>query len=116
MRLLIFSAGIRYLSPLNIHRIIFFIDQVRYLHELIALILKCGDERIQRLRGILRTVVAQDDRTIAEMLVIAHRIDDGVHAVILPVEGIHVRYTWSRRILGVAVIVMPSGIMIDGLA
>ena len=109
-------AGVWYLPSLHILRIFFFIDQIRHLHKLVSLSFERGDERIQRLRGILRTVVAQDDRTIADMLVIAHRIDDGVHAVILPVEGIHVRYTWSRRILGVAVIVMPSGIMIDGLA
>ena len=94
------SASVRNLPSLHIHRIIFFIDQVRHLHKFVPLVLKRGDERIQRLCGVLGSVVAQDDRAVAEMFVIAHGIDDGVYAVVLPVEGIHVRYTWNRWILG----------------
>ena len=94
-------VGVWYLPPLHIHRIIFFVDQVRHLHKLIALILKRGDECIQRLCGVLRPVVAQDDGTVAQMLVVADRVYDGVHAVVLPVEGVLVRYTWNRWIFGV---------------
>ena len=83
-------VGVWYLPPLHIHRIIFFVYQVRHLHKLIALILKRGDECIQRLCGVLRPVVAQDDGTVAQMLVVADRVYDGVHAVVLPVEGVHI--------------------------
>ena len=40
-------------------------------------------------------VVAQDDGAVAQMLVVAHSVDDGVHTVVLPVERILVRYTWN---------------------
>ena len=93
------SAPVRYLSPFDIHRIIFFIDEVRHFYKLVPLVLKRGDERIQRLRGVLGSVVAQDDRAVAEMFVIAHGIDDGVYAVVLPVKGIHILNTWIQLIL-----------------
>ena len=92
---MISSVFVRYLSPLHIHRIILFIDQIRHLHKLIALAFECGDERIQRLGGVLGSVVAEDDGTVAQVLVVADGIHDGVHAVVLPVEGILVRYTWN---------------------
>ena len=90
----------RYLPPLHIHGIIFLIDQVGHFHKLISFSFQRGDERIQRLGGVLRPVVAQDDGAVAQMLVVADGIHDGVHTVVLPVEGILVRYTWNRRIFG----------------
>ena len=95
-----FLAGIRNLPSLHIHRVILFIDQIRHLHKLIAFSFERGDERIQRLGGVLRPVVAQDDGAVAQMLVVADRVYDGVHAVVLPVQAVLVRYTWNRRIFG----------------
>jgi hypothetical protein len=34
------------------------------------------------------------------MLVVRDRVDDGGDAVVLPVQTIHARYTWKRRISG----------------
>lgn len=94
-------AGVWYLPSLHIHRVVFLINQIRHLHKLIALAFERGDERIQCLGGVLGTVVAQDDGTIAQMLVIAYGIHDGVYAVVLPVEGVHILNTWIQLILGV---------------
>ena len=88
-------AGVWNLPSLHIHRIFFFIDQIRHLHKLVSLSFERGDERIQRLRGIFGTIVAQNDGAVAQMLVVAHSVDDGVHTVVLPVERILIRYTWN---------------------
>ena len=49
-----------------------------------------SDERIQCLRSVLGSVVAQDDGAVAKVLVVTDGIHDGVYAVVLPVEGIHI--------------------------
>ena len=88
------SVSVRNLPSLHIHRVIFLINEIRYLHEFIAFSFQRRDERIQRLCGVLRPVVAQNDGAVAQMLVVAHGIDDGVHAVVFPVERIHILNTW----------------------
>ena len=94
-------AGVWYLPSLHIHRIIFFIDQIRHLHKLVSLSFERGDERIQRLRGIFGTIVAQNDGAVAQMLVIADGIHDGIWAVVFPVQAAHILNTWIQLILGV---------------
>ena len=81
----VFSASGRNLPSFYIHRIIFLIDQIRHLHEFISLSFQCRDECIQRLGSVLRSIVAKDDRAVAQMLVVTDGIDDGVHAIVLPV-------------------------------
>lgn len=78
----------------------FLVDQVGHLHKFISLSFQRRDQRIQRLCRVLGAVVAEDDGAVDQMLVVAHSIDDGVHTVVLPVEGILVRCTWNRRIFG----------------
>ena len=77
----------------------FFVDQVGHFDKFISLAFRRGDQRIQRLCGVFRTVVAQDDGAVAQMLVVAHSVDDGVHTVVLPVERIHILNTWIQLIL-----------------
>ena len=66
------------------------VDQFGNGNDLIALPLQIGDQRIQSLRREFRPVVAEDDGAAAQMLMIADGGDDGIRAVILPVQGIHV--------------------------
>lgn len=97
-----FSASVRYLTPLDIHRVVLLIDQIGHLHKFVTFLLQCRDQRIQCLGGVFGAVVAEDDRAVAEMLVTAYGIDNGIHAVVLPVKRIHVRYTldhWIFRTL-----------------
>ena len=51
------STSARYLPSLHIHRIIFFIDQIGHLHKLISFSFQRGDERIQRWRCVLGSIV-----------------------------------------------------------
>ena len=85
----------RNLPPLHVHRVIFLIDQIRHLHKLIPFALERGDERIQRLGGVLRTVVAEDDGTVTQVLVVADGIHIGVYTVVLPIQTVPVRYRWN---------------------
>lgn len=89
------SVSVRYLPSLHIHLIIFLIDQIRHLHKFIAFSFQRGDERIQCLGSVLGTVVAQDDGAVAQVLMVAYGINDGVYAVVLPVQAVHTRYTWN---------------------
>ena len=93
------SVSVRYLPPLHIHRIIFFIDQIGHPHEFVAFAFQRRDQRIQCLRSVLGSVVAQDDGAVAQMLVVAYGINDGVYAVVLPVQAVHILNTWIQLVL-----------------
>ena len=92
-------AGVWYLPSLHIHRIFFFIDQIRHLHKLVSLSFERGDERIQRLRGIFGTIMTQNDGAVAQMLVIADFVDDRDGIIVLPVQAVHILNTWIQLIL-----------------
>lgn len=68
------------------------VDQLRDRHELIPLPLQRGNQRFQGFRRIFGTVMAEDNAAVAEMFMLRDRLDDGIHAVIFPVEGITIIY------------------------
>lgn len=71
--------------------IIFTYDQIGERYEFITRIKKVCDQGVERFRRVLCTVVTKNDGAVSEMFVIADRLNDGVHAVIFPIEAIHVR-------------------------
>lgn len=68
-----------------IHIIIVCIDQIGKFYKFISLCFQIGDQGIQSLRGILCAIVAEDDGTVAKVLMIAYGGDDGIYAIIFPV-------------------------------
>lgn len=79
------------LSSFMIHIIIVCIDQIGKLYKFISLRFQIGDQGVQSLRGIFCTIVAEDNRSVAQMLMIAYGGDDGIYAVIFPVKAVNVR-------------------------
>ena len=53
------------LSPLGIHRKLIPADQVRYPYKLISFVLQSRDQFVESLGSVFRTVVAQNDGTVA---------------------------------------------------
>ena len=76
------------LSSLMIHMVITLINQLRHRHKGIPLILQGCDQHIQRLGSIFCPVVTEDDAAVPQVLVLGYRLNDGIHAIVLPVERI----------------------------
>ena len=93
---LISGIFVRNLPTLHVHLIIVFVDQVFDPDQFITFLFQRGDHFIQSFGGMLGSVVAEDDGAVAQMLVVAHFIDNGRSIVVLPVQAVHVRYTWNR--------------------
>ncbi|MDE6687515.1 MAG: hypothetical protein K2K17_09385 [Lachnospiraceae bacterium] len=74
-----------------IHIIIVCIDQIGKLYKFISLCFQIGDQGVQSLCGIFCAIVAEDNGTVAQMLMIAYCGDDGIYAVIFPVKAVNVR-------------------------
>lgn len=66
------------------------IDKLRDRDKLIALFLQCCDQCVQCVCCILCTVMAQNDGTVAKMLVFTDRFNDGIDSVILPVQAVYI--------------------------
>ncbi len=66
-------------------------DQIGERYEFITRIKKVCDQGVERFCRVLCAVMAKNDGTVSEMFVITDRLNNGVHAVIFPVEAIHVR-------------------------
>lgn len=66
------------------------IDKLRDRDKLIALFLQCCDQCVQCVCCILCTVMAQNDGTVAKMLVLTDRFNDGIDSVILPVQAVYI--------------------------
>lgn len=90
---------IRNLPSFRIHMIILTYDQIGERYKFITRIKKVCDQGVERFRRVLCAVVAKNDGAVSEMFVIADRLNDGVHAVIFPIETIHVRYRCKVRSL-----------------
>jgi len=73
-----------------VHMVAVAVDELGERHKGVALPLQRGDHRLERLRGIFCAVVTKDDAAVAEVLVLGHGLNNGVHAVILPVEAVYV--------------------------
>lgn len=67
-------------------------DQIGEWYEFVTRIKKVCDQGFERLRRVLCAVMAKNDGAVSEMFVIADCLNDRVHAVIFPIEAIHVRY------------------------
>lgn len=67
-------------------------------NELIALFLQTGNDGVQSLGSVLCTVVHEDDRTVAKMLVIQNTVSNLLCSVVLPVKRIGIGYSfrWKR--------------------
>ena len=74
-----------------VHIIIVCIDQIGKFYKFISLRFQVGDQGVQSLRGIFGAIVAEDNRAVAQMLVIAYGGDDGIYAIIFPVQAVNVR-------------------------
>ena len=83
---------IRNLASFCVHVIIFADDKLRHGNNLVALFFQTGNHGIEGVGGVGGTVVAEDDGTVAQVLVLADCFDDGVAAVVFPVERVHVCY------------------------
>lgn len=81
---------IRNLPPFMVHMVIVPDNQLRERHEGVSGVLEGSNQRFQRLRGIFSAVVAEDDAAVSEMLVLCDGLNDGIDAVILPVQGINI--------------------------
>ena len=79
------------LPSFRIHMIILTYDQLGERYELITRIKKVCDQGVERFRRVLCAVVAKNDGAVSEMFVVADRLNDGVHAIVFPIEAIHVR-------------------------
>ena len=66
------------------------IDKLRDRDKLIALFLQCCDQCVQCVCCILCTIMAQNDGTVAKMLVLTDRFNDGIDSVILPVQAVYI--------------------------
>ena len=77
----------------------FFVDQVGHFDKFISLAFRRGDQRIQHLRGVFGSVVAENDGAVAQMLVIADFVDDRDGIIVLPVQAVHILNTWIQLIL-----------------
>ena len=96
---LISGIFVRNLPTLHVHLIIVFVDQIFDHDKFIPFLFQRGDHFIQSFGSMLGSVVAEDDGAVAQMLVVAHSVDDGVHTVVLPVERIHILNTWIQLVL-----------------
>ena len=73
------------LSTFRIKVVIVPINKLGDRDNLITFFFQVGQHGIQRLGGVFGTVMAEDDGTVAQMLVFADCADNGVHAVVFPV-------------------------------
>lgn len=72
--------------------VIFADNQLGERYKFIACVKKRLNHGFQRFRCVFCTVMAENDRAIAQVLVIADCLNDGVYAVVFPVKAIHTRY------------------------
>ena len=102
-----FPLSICDLPPCHIHVVIFLVDQFRDRYDLISLFPKPRDYPFQRIRRIFRPIVAENNGTVSEILMVQDCIYDAVCPVILPVKAIHtcckikitrtfLLYAWQR--------------------
>lgn len=73
-----------------VHMIILPYDQFGNRYKFVAGVFERRDQGVERLRRILGAVMTENDTAAAQMFVLGHGFDDGIHAVIFPVKGIHV--------------------------
>ena len=81
---------VRYLPSFMIQVVVIPSNQLRDRNKLIPLILQCCNQSVQRIRRVLGPVVAQNDASVSEVLVLRYSLDDGIYAVVFPVERIHI--------------------------
>ena len=64
-------------------------DQSGDRDDLISLLFKIGQQRIQGFCCIFCAIMTQDDRTRPKCFVITDGINDGLYSIVLPVKGVH---------------------------
>ena len=75
-----------------VHRVTVPHDQFRDRHERKAFFFQGTNDLIQRFCRVFRPIVAQDDGTVAQILVIQDIGKDGIGTVIFPVQTIITRH------------------------
>ena len=84
------SSLILNLSSLMIQVIMIPVNQFWQRHKGISLVLQVLNQLIQRLRCEFRSIMAQNIWSASQMLMSGNCLNDGIHSVILPVQGIHI--------------------------
>lgn len=88
-RRLLFFGIIRNLFSGRIHMIVFLHNQLGDGHNRVSLLFQIGQHGIQRICRIFCSVVAENNGSECQCFMIAHRCNNRIHPIILPVETVH---------------------------
>ena len=73
-----------------VYMIMVFVDELGNGYKFISLILKSGQNCIQRICDVFGAIMAQDDTPVAELFILRDPFNDVLGPIILPVKGIHI--------------------------
>lgn len=73
-----------------INFIVAIINQIRHFHQFKALFFQSLDQAVKSFGSILGTVVTEDNGTVSQMFMIEYSIQNGVCAVILPIQTVYI--------------------------
>ena len=65
-------------------------NKLRQRYKFIALCLQGLNHAFQCLGGIFCTIVTQNNGTVSEVFMVTNGIDDGIDAVVLPIEAVNI--------------------------
>ena len=77
------------LASFCVHMVIVADNKLRHRNNFIPLFLQPRNHIVERSGGVSGAVVAENDGTVTEMLVLTDSFDDGVGTVVFPIERVH---------------------------